>query len=181
MTDLDIIKNTISTNTYLTQEIKDDIFELVVIFNKEFPEVALDTLNEKLKDLSVEKISSFLTKKVSKYDIRKNVIYFNEKELVKSYDARHLLMLELLNIISTSTNYSGFNIDGKFEALNLGYTEILANYLVGNNGEELIYPYEATMANMISIVVGQDVLKKAYFENDYRLLMRAVEDAGVDL
>lgn len=181
MTDLDVIKNTLTNNEYLSNEMKDNLFELVVVFNKQFPDIALDKLNEKLISLKIEKINSFLTNKVSKYDFNKNTIYFNEKELMKDYDVRHLLMLELLNLISISTEYSGFNYEGKFEALNIGYTEVLANYLVGNNGEELIYPNEAVMANLLSIVIGNDVLMKAYFENDYKLLLNAVKEAGIDL
>ena len=181
MTDLDMIKETISNNEYLSIEMKDNLFELVVVFNKEFPDITLDKLNEKLKNLKIEKINSFLTNKVSKYDFKKNTIYFNEKELMKAYDVRHLLMLEMLNLISLADDYSGFNYEGKFEALHIGYTEILANYLVGNNGEELIYPNEAVMANLLSIVIGNDVLKKAYFENDYKLLLNAVKEAGIDL
>lgn len=181
MTDLDIIRDTLSNNENLTKDLKDNIFELIVVFNKEFPEIALDKFNNKIKNLQISRISSFLTNKVSKYDITKNIIYFNEKELKKEYDVRHLLMLELLQVISCADNYCGFNMDGKFEALNLGYTEILANYLVGNNGEEQVCAHEAVMANLISIIIGDEILKKAYFENDSRLLLRAVEEAGIEL
>lgn len=181
MTDLDAIKNTLDTNTYLSQEMKDNIFELVVLFNKNFNQIALDNLNERLKTLKIEKISSFLSKRVSKYDIHKNTIYFNDKELKKDYDVRHILMLELINIISSNNEFSGFNYEDKFEALNIGYTEMLANYLVGNDGEEMIYPHEAIMANLLSIVIGEDVLEKAYFQNDYKLLLDNVKKVGIEL
>ncbi len=181
MTDLDTIKNTLDTNTYLSQEMKDNIFELVVLFNKNFNQIALDNLNERLKTLKIEKISSFLSKRVSKYDIHKNTIYFNDKELKKDYDVRHILMLELINIISSNNEFSGFNYEDKFEALNIGYTEMLANYLVGNDGEEMIYPHEAVMANLLSIVIGEDVLEKAYFQNDYKLLLDNVKKVGIEL
>ena len=181
MTDLDTIKNTLDSNTYLSQEMKDNIFELVVLFNKNFNQIALDNLNERLKTLKIEKISSFLSKRVSKYDIHKNTIYVNDKELKKDYDVRHILMLELINIISSNNEFSGFNYEDKFEALNIGYTEMLANYLVGNDGEEMIYPHEAVMANLLSIVIGEDVLEKAYFQNDYKLLLDNVKKVGIEL
>ena len=181
MTDLDTIKNTLDTNTYLSQEMKDNIFELVVLFNKNFNHIALDNLNERLKTLKIERISSFLSKRVSKYDIYKNTIYFNDKELKRNYDVRHILMLELINIISSNKDFSGFNYEGKFEALNIGYTEMLANYLVGNEGEEMIYPHEAVMVNLLSIIIGEDVLEKAYFQNDYRLLLDTVKKVGIEL
>lgn len=181
MTDLDTIKKTLDTNTYLSQEMKDNIFELVVLFNKNFNHIALDNLNERLKTLKIERISSFLSKRVSKYDIYKNTIYFNDKELKRDYDVRHILMLELINIISSNKDFSGFNYEGKFEALNIGYTEMLANYLVGNEGEEMIYPHEAVMVNLLSIIIGEDVLEKAYFQNDYRLLLDTVKKVGIEL
>ena len=181
MTDLDTIKNTLDTNTYLSQEMKDNIFELVVLFNKNFKQIALNNLNERLKTLKIEKISSFLSKRVSRNDIHKNTIYFNDKELKKDYDVRHILMLELINIISSNNEFSGFNYEDKFEALNIGYTEMLANYLVGNDGEEMIYPHEAVMANLLSIVIGEDVLEKAYFQNDYKLLLDNVKKVGIEL
>ena len=132
MTDLDTIKNTLDTNTYLSQEMKDNIFELVVLFNKNFNQIALNNFNERLKTLKIEKISSFLSKRVSRYDIHKNTIYFNDKELKKDYDVRHILMLELINIISSNNEFSGFNYEDKFEALNIGYTSIF-DALAGRN------------------------------------------------
>ena len=181
MTDLDTIKNSIDINSYLSDDVKANLFELIVLFNKNFKEVALDNLNKRIKDLKIERISSFLSKRVSKYDIKKNIIYLNEKELNKDYDARHILMLELLNIISCNDEFSGFNYEDKFAALNLGYTEVLANFLVGNDGEEMIYPHEAVMANLLSIVIGNEALQNAYFKNDYKMLLDTVKKVGIEL
>lgn len=181
MTDLDIIKKTLDSNPYLSAEIKENIFELIVLFNKNFPDIELNKFNEKIKDLKIEKISSFVSKRVSTYDINKNTIYLNEKQLQKDYDAKHILMLEILNIISIGKECNGFNYENKFEALNLGYTEVLANYLVGNDGEEMIYPNEAIMANLLSIIIGNDVMQTAYFKNDYKLLLDTVKKVGIDL
>lgn len=181
MTDLDTIRNTLNINNNLSQEIKDNIFELIVLFNKNFNSIALDNLNERLKTLKIERINSFLSKRVSKYDKHKNTIYFNDKELNKNYDVKHILMFELINIIATNNEISGFNFDNKFTALNIGYTEMLANYLVGNDCEEMLYPQEALMTNLLSIIVGEEVLEKAYFQNDYKLLLDTVKKVGIDL
>ena len=115
------------------------------------------------------------------YDFRTNILYLNTKEMEKQYDIRHVLMFELLNII-TSNNFSmGFDTDGRLEALNVGYTEVLANYLVGNNGEIQIFPEEATMANIITTVVGFDNMFNAYVNNDSRILLKKLVEAGVNL
>lgn len=181
MTDLDVIKNTLDKNKNLSSEVKDNLFELIVVFNKEFSDIKLDNLNDKLKDLKISKISSLLTKKVSKYDYKKNIIYFNEKELEKDYDARHLLMFDLLQIISSKENYNGFNAEGKFEALNLGYTEMMANYLVGNSCEKMLYPHESVMIGLLGCIVDEKVLRISYFNNDHKLLIDTIKNIGIDL
>ena len=45
----------------------------------------------------------------------------------------------------------------------------------------MIYPHEAVMANLLSIVIGEDVLEKAYFQNDYKLLLDNVKKVGIEL
>ena len=95
------------------------------------------------------------------YDCKNNVLYFNKDKMTDEYDFRHILMYELINIISSNGFQTGFNSEGRFEALNTGYTEILANFLVGNNGSKLIYPNEAVMANMIGVMAGEDKEIKA--------------------
>ena len=181
MASLDSVKNILESNNDITREIKDDLFELIVIFNHEFPNVGLDNLESHLKTLKIKKSSKFFSGDISTYDYRHNILYFNQSCMSDDYDFRHILMFELLNIISCNKVQTGFNSDDKFEALNIGYTEILANYLVGNNGEKLIYPNEAIMANMIGVVVGNENLFESYFNNDPRILLNALAKAGVEL
>ncbi|MBE6138186.1 MAG: hypothetical protein E7173_00385 [Firmicutes bacterium] len=181
MTNLDNIKNVLDSNNDITQEIKDNMFELIVLFNNKFPTVSLDNLEGHLKSLRIRKSSKFFNQDISMYDCRNNVLYFNQERMADEYDFRHILMFELLNIISSNKLQTGFNSESKFEALNIGYTEILANYLVGNSGEKLIYPNEAIMANMIGIVIGNDNLFDSYFNNDPKILLNALVKAGVEL
>jgi len=181
MTNLDNIKTVLDSNNDITHEIKENMFELIAIFNNKFPTVSLDNLESHLRSLKIKKSNKFFNQDISMYDCRNNVLYFNQERMEDDYDFRHILMFELLNIISSNKFQTGFNSEGKFEALNIGYTEILANYLVGNNGEKLIYPNEAIMANMIGIVAGNDNLFESYFNNDPKILLNALMKAGVEL
>lgn len=181
MTNLDNIKNVLESNFNITKEIRDNLFELIVIFNNKFPTVSLDNLESHLKSLKIKRSSKFFNNDISMYDYKNNILYFNQERMTDDYDFRHILMFELLNIISSNKYQTGFNVDSKFEALNIGYTEILANYLVGNSGEKLIYPNEAIMANMIGIVAGNDNLFESYFNNDPKILLNALMKAGVEL
>lgn len=181
MTNLDNIKNILESNNDITKEIKDNLFELIVIFNDKFPQVDLTNLESHLKTLKIKRSGRFFNNDISMYDCRNNVLYFNQDYMLEDYDFKHILMFELLNIISSNKYHTGFNVDSKFEALNIGYTEILANFLVGNSGEKLIYPNEAIMANMIGIVAGSENLFESYFNNEPRILLNALMKAGVEL
>lgn len=178
---LEEIRLSLDNNKNLTREVKANLFELIAIFNNKFPSVNLFNLNNRLKTLNIIKSDKFLNEDVSMYDFKQNILYMNKKALDKNYDVRHILMFELLNMI-TSTNYHmGFDTDGRLEALNIGYTEVLANYLVGNNGEELVYPEEAIVANMITVIVGSDAMLQSYFNNDSKTLLNRLVEMGVNL
>lgn len=178
---LEEIRSSLDNNLNLTREIKARLFELVVIFNSKFPDVNLQNLNNRLKTLKIEKSYKFLNKDVSMYDFKNNILYLNTKEMQKAYDMRHVLMFELINMIASTNYYMGFDTDGRLEALNTGYTEVLANYLVGNNGEMQIYPEEAVMANVVTIIVGSDNMFNSYMNNDSKILLNKLVEAGVNL
>lgn len=175
---VDSIRTTLELNGNISSEVKNDIFELVVLFNQKFPDVDLSDLKKHLETLKIERLNKFLNNDVSMYDNRTNVLYLNGSRMGEGYDGRHILMYELLNMISSDNMQMGFNRNGEFEALNVGYTEILANYLVGNDGSVLVYPDEAIETNLIATMVGNDVLEKAYFNHDTDLLINSLNKVG---
>lgn len=176
---VDDIRTVLDNNANLSPELKDNIFELVVLFNQKFPNVSLEDLKKHLSTLKIEKLNKFLNNDISMYDNRLNILYLNASKLERGYDGKHVLMYELLNMISSNEHQMGFDRDGKFEALNVGYTEILANYLVGNDGDYMFYPDEAISTNLISVMIGADVLARAYFTHDTDLLIESLNKVGV--
>ena len=171
--DLNEIKNSLNSNPNLTDDIKECLMELVSLFNSKFPNVSLANLNERLKTLKIIRGSRFLIKKSSCYDPIDNEILINLIKIDDSIDCKHVLMRELLNMITAKENFTGFNKDNAYEALNVGYTEILTNYLVGNENETE-YEDEIVATNMIAAVIGNDTLFNAYFNNDETLIMNSV-------
>lgn len=178
---IDVIRETLYSNNNISDDVKENMLELIIIFNERFPEVSLENLNKRLATLKIEKMNKYLRPTISYYDFRKNILYFNVNEINKGYDMKHILMFELLNIITATKHHTGFNANNKFEALNVGFTELLANYLVGNNGQRFIYPDEAISANLISIMVGLENLQRSYFNNDVRHLMESFVKAGLEI
>ncbi len=179
MVTLEDVKTSLLSNRELPSEIKEQLFELVTIFHERFKEILLDNLSNRLATLKFEKSNRFLNRDISMYDFRKNIIFLNAHEMKKEYDMRHVLMFELLNIVSSTEFQTGFNFDNKYEALNIGYTEILANFLVGNQGEVMLFPEEASLTNLIATVIGNDTLFDAYFKNDASIVARKVQEMGI--
>jgi len=82
-------------------------------------------------------------------------------------------------MITAKENYSGFdNADNTLIAMNEGYTEILTNYLVGDVDNNF-FTDEIIIVNLISKVIGNDILFNAYFNNDTESVLRAMIEAEV--
>lgn len=178
---IDQIKVSLEENSNLNDEVRSNIFELVLIFQKHFPEVRLKNLNERLKTLKIERANKLVQPYVIQYLPLQNKLSFNVSELEHEHDGKHLLMFALLQMITANGNNTGFDIDHQFEALNVGYTEILSSYLVGNESDHVYYPNEAIYANLIGALIGNDKLKEAYFYNKPTSFIQALEEAGVQI
>ena len=170
------IKTTLSTNENLSEEVKNDILELVKIFQQKFANIDLTNLNERLKNLVIKRESMYLVKQPCKYNPFTNEILINLGRF-EECDAKHWLMHCLLGIITAKDSYYGFNNeDDSLIALNEGYTEIITNYLVGDV-EENFFTDEIIMTNLISKIIGEETLYNAYFTNDSKSIIRAMIEA----
>lgn len=173
---LDQIKNSLDANYNLNKEIKVKLFELVIILHNKFPKLNLDKLNKKLKTVKIGRISKFEKKGTYSYDVIKNEILFSSNRLVDDYDLDHLFMKAILEMTASTDKYTGFKSDEKLRALNEAYTEILANYLVGNEGISDLEE-EILVTNLISHVVGKDVMFDSYFSNNGKPIIEAMVKA----
>jgi hypothetical protein len=177
---LENVYKAIDSNSNIDSNVKEDIKELITIFNKTFPNIDLSAFAKRVMDLKIEKSNKFINKRVVKYNHATNVLEFNVDEINKGYDMKHILMHGLLNIISSNDVQSGFNYNDKFKALNAGYTEILTNNLVGNDGELSYLDDEVISTNLIASMIGNDVLFDSYFSNDTNKLVQALVNEGVE-
>lgn len=175
---LDEIRNNLAANENLTSEIKTKMFELTVLFHQKLPDVNLESLRDKIKDVKLGKISVYERKGPVIYDVIKNEIAFSNKKLKEDYDANHLMMKGIIGMVSSSNDYYGFNKDNSLRALNIGLTEMLANFLVGNEGI-CDYEEELLATNLIAQIIGKDTLLNAYFNNDAETVYKKMLEAEV--
>ena len=174
------IKNNLDNNNYLSDSIRNQIFELINIFHKTFPEINLDRLNEKIGTVKIGKISLYERKGPVVYDIKNNEIFFSKKSLEDDYDVNHLMMKGLIAIISISitNDYYGYNKNNSLYALTLGFTEMLANTLVGNEGK-CDFEEELLATNLVSQIIGKDIMFNAFFNNDAETIFKKMLEAEV--
>jgi len=173
---LDEIKSSLQINKDLDKDIKSKLFQLIIIFNKKFPSVKLDNLNERLKSLRVGRLTKYERRGIMVYDGYQNEILISNSNLKNGdYDLDNLFMKALLCIITCNGNFYGFNSSYELEALNEAYTEILANYVIGNDGDSNLEE-EVLFTNLISQIIGKDTLFDAYFSNDGSKIVSAMNE-----
>ena len=181
MITLEDIKGTLDRNFKLNDEIRDNLYGLIHLFNNRFPNISLENLNRNLETLEIVKSNKFINKRVAKYNPVTNILEFNVDRINEDYDMKHVLMHQLLNIITNNGEFYGFNKNNKFEALNDGYAEIITNNLVGNESDNEYLRDEVITTNMIALMVGNDVLFDAYFNNNVEALVSSLINEGVEV
>ena len=179
MSFLEEVRISLKSNPNLTDEIRNKLFELVIVFNKKIPDVNLSKLNERLKTVKLGKIRKFERKGTYYYDVFKNEILFS-RDFEGNYDIDHLLMKGILEMSTATSSFTGFNSDERLRALNLAYTEILSNYIVGNEGDSDLEE-EMLVTNLLSHIIGKDTMFHSYFMNDGGPIIKAMQDAEVGM
>ena len=179
MDSLEMIKMSLDKNVNLTDEIRDKIYGLVVNFHNKLPEISLNNLSDKLSNVKFGKMSKFERRGTYHYDVFRNEILFS-KDLELDYDIDHLLTKAILQMATSTGKFTGFNSDDRLRALNLAYTEILANFIIGNEGKSDLEE-EILITNLLSHIVGKDTMFNSYFSNNGEPIIRAMQDAEVGL
>ena len=87
---LEIIKQSLTSNPNLNDDIRKKLYNLISVLRKKLPDVDLTRLNEKLKTVSIGKLGKYERKGTYFYDVFKNEILFS-RELEDDYDIDNLL------------------------------------------------------------------------------------------
>lgn len=173
---IETIHAALEENKNITDEVKNNIFELAQIFNNSFSNVNLTNFCNRLKTLSIKRESMYLVKLPCKYNPHTNEILINSGRFEES-DAKHWFMHALLGMITAKDNYYGFNNENDtLCALNEGYTEILTNNLVGDIDNNFFID-EIILTNLVGRIIGNDLLYDAYFNNDSATVVKAMLEA----
>lgn len=179
MDSLGMIEISLKNNNNLTDEIRVKLFDLIKIFHKKMPEVNLNKLIEKISNVKFSKLSKLERKGIYYYDVLNNEISLSSS-VKDNFDIDNILVKAILEMATSTGKFTGFNSDERLYALNLAYTEILANYIIGNDGDTNLEE-EMLVANLLSHIVGKDTMFNSYFSNNGEAIINAMNDAEVGL
>lgn len=171
------IKQTLSTNQNITEEVKSNIIEITQIILNNLPTIKLDNFNERLKTLVIEESNKYVHPGIAEYNPLTNILRISKPDLEQG-DAKHILTHQLLNVITAKDDYTGFANDKNFKALNRGFTEIIANNLVGNDSDVSYYDEEVNAASMTALLIGHEAMMNAYFINDSKVILNEIIAMG---
>lgn len=165
------VKSSLEQNSNLNEKAKENIFlivqkidsEMQTVYASQFSQkdsMPTNLLIERLKTLSLKMGSEFLNQEAYEYNIGDNTIYFRSKEIEERSQCNILCqaLLELIYIKDPRKVERG--IDGrKFVAIKKGTLEILANFIVQNDGEKGIAEDEQIIVNMMNIITDGKILE----------------------
>lgn len=161
----------LDSNTQIEDDIKAQILLLAIDFYSRFPEVSLDNFYERLKDVNILGGSKYLYNTAIQYFPKTNEIIINKEMLAKDEtDVYHSMMKTILSMITAKDNYYGFAGNKELEALNIGFCDMLARTLTGNEGISG-YEQELEMVDFIGKRIGVDAFINAFFTNNPDLIL----------
>ncbi len=103
------LKGILDKNNNLTDDIKKNILSLCDIFVDQFPNVPLNNIRRNLLNLKIKKVSKYVTNEYAYYNGSDNILYINYSKITDEDDIKHIMMHQLLNIITYNGRFSGFN------------------------------------------------------------------------
>lgn len=180
MSEMNVIKEALENNPNLPVDLKNRLYSLISELKKKIKEVDINKLGVKLATLKIAKISKYERREIYYYDVFQNIVFIDAYRTKGNYDIDLILTKALLEMATSTRTFTGFNSDERLRALNLAYTEILATYVVGNEGDSDLEE-EVYIANLLSQIVGSDTMYNSYFTNNGEPIIKAMLDVEVGL
>lgn len=99
MTTIKEVMENLYVNPNLTEEVKENLDVLIQLFHEKLPDVDLTYLAIRLKTLTFETTSKFVTEEPLTYNKPQNKLVIVESELKRDYDIKYLLMVALIEMM----------------------------------------------------------------------------------
>lgn len=168
------LRNSIKSNTNLTEEFKCNLGTLSDTLVTVFPMYDYSNFNNVLSTLNI-KMNNEL-ESYSNYNTNDNTLYINtDKCFIDRIDLQHLFLNELLKI-STRKYENNPELNG----FDIGLTEIISSTINNDESMKKQNVLESTLMSIFSKIVSADTLLTSYMNNDYSGIVLELESIGVE-
>ena len=138
----------------------------------------LDRIIKLMMDVEIYKRSVKIKGVNGEYYVKENAIVLNNKKSIY-HECLHLASsyydsinnIEYSGFRKTEYNKIPFKLNDVGIGINEGFTQYQALKIYGDSTPK-VYTYETEIAERISKIIGQDTMKKLYFEHDYLGLVK---------
>lgn len=168
------LRNSIKSNTNLTEEFKCNLGTLSDTLVTVFPMYDYNNFSNILSVLNIKMNTNIPS--YTKYDKEEHVLYINtEKCFEDRIDLQHLFLNELLKI---STNK--YDNNPELNGFDTGLTEVISSTINNDESMKKLNVLENTLMNILSKIISPDILLDSYMNNDYSSVILELESIGVE-
>ncbi len=174
------LENTLEMNSHLTDEAKENIFYLVQIMYQEYQiqyklplnvNFPTELLLQRLQTLSLVKGTQYIDYDAYHYDINQNQVHIRPE--LSGCDANTLAQL-LLEMAFIKEPNKGMNDKGLI-FIKRGMLEMLANHLIGNEGEKGIAEDEQIIINLMETMTNGKILE-GFLHDDSAMVEQSIQE-----
>lgn len=168
------LRNSIKSNTNLTEEFKCNLGTLSDTLVTVFPMYDYSNFSNILSVLNIKRNTNIPS--YTKYDKEEHVLYINtEKCFEDRIDLQHLFLNELLKI---STNK--YDNNPELNGFDTGLTEVISSTINNDESMKKLNVLENTLMSILSKIISPDILLDSYMNNDYSSVILELESIGVE-
>lgn len=149
--------------------------ECINKFHNYFPDIDISSVD----NLTVKEVNDVSDMYIMEYDISSHSILINKNNIDKILDLKHTMMHELVHVISANKDTASCGLlspnkkwDETFSGINEGITELVARTVMPTERAHYFSP--VLLTNLISKMVGIDVILDSYFNNNTEQLITSL-------
>lgn len=156
------------------QVVKQTILSMISKLTTSFPSLSVDLLASRLPTVTISATKKYTDDQKNIYDIPNNQLRFTSEI---EYDFENLMCQELVQmaIIRTKRENTGKISDVPFDVIDAGMSQMIANYVVGNDSEKEPNLEERHICNLMDQICNGQLLEAFLRDDVIRIKQQVME------
>ena len=174
------VKKSLDRNIHLTEEVKQDLFSLIGVFDDAFGNVPLENITKNIEHLEYRFMDKYapdyIKEKPLMYHSGTNQLWINLDKIEENDSLDYHYMKCILDMMVSDEK----DPDHLLDAYHDGMSTMIASFLVGRDEHEKVSP-EESLSQMIMKIVGEEAAFNIFFRNDPKVLVESLSNEGMNI